>query len=169
MPLIKLIIFISSLLLFASESEAKQHCKHLLDKLHGIQAMQRHGYSSQRGLSLRAKEDKARDNWWQCEKGGQGKPKQKTKSKGKKKSNNKSSHYSKTYKHNTHINIAAGTPFKTNNVIVIKSKYQGNKKQAWLKFYQQPAQCNRPKSLAIFASCSEEKQAQRIDFEQKYK
>jgi hypothetical protein len=60
------------------------------------------------------------------------------------------------------------SPFKTNKTIVIKSKYQGNKKQAWIKFYQQPSQCNRPKSLAVFASCSEDKQAQRINFEQEY-
>ncbi|WP_114326753.1 hypothetical protein [Candidatus Colwellia aromaticivorans] len=161
MTLIKLLIFISSLLLFTSVSEAKKRCKPLLEKLHNIQAMQRSGYSSPRGLSLRAREDKARDKWWQCEQGA--KNKKKTKSKGKKSSKNKSSYSKTAYK-----KTPAGTPFKTNNVIVIKSKYQGNKKQAWLKFYQQPTQCNRPKSLAVFASCSENKQVQRINFEQEY-
>jgi hypothetical protein len=57
MHFIKLIIFISSLLLFTSESDAKKRCKSLLEKLHRIQAMQRNGYSLQRGLSLRVKED----------------------------------------------------------------------------------------------------------------
>lgn len=164
---IKLTIFISVLLLFTSVSEAKKRCKPLLEKLHNIQAMQRNSYSSKRGLSLRAKEDKARDTWWQCEKGRKTKNKKKRKSK--KDSKNKRKQSSVTYKQNTHIKTAAGTPFKTNNAIVIKSKYQGIKKQAWLKFYQQPAQCNRPKSLAVFASCSEDKQAQRINFEQEYK
>jgi hypothetical protein len=169
---IKLMIFIGAFLLFTSVSEAKKRCKPLLEKLHNIQAMQRSGYSSQRGLSLRGREDKARDKWWQCEQGrgvkAKNKTKNKTKGKDKKNSKNKSSQYSSTYKQNTKTKTIAGTPFKTNNAIVIKSKYQGNKKQAWIKFYQQPTQCNRPKSLAVFASCSEDKQAQRSDFEQEY-
>jgi hypothetical protein len=151
--------------LYSPVSEAKKRCKPLLEKLHNIQAMQRSGYSSQRGISLRAREDKARDKWWQCEQGRGRKAKSKTKKNSKKTSNQ----YSATYKKATHTKISAGTPFKTSNSIVIKSKYQGNKKRAWLKFYQQPAQCNRPKSLAVFASCSEDKQAQRFDFEQEYK
>ncbi|PCH97195.1 MAG: hypothetical protein COB83_02765 [Gammaproteobacteria bacterium] len=160
MYLIKLVIFISALLVFTPVSEAKKRCKPLLEKLHNIQAMQRNGYSSQRGVSLRAREDKARDKWWQCEQGRGGKNKKKVKKKSKKQS--------AVYKKNKQMNIPAGTPFKTNNAVVIKSKYQGSKKQAWLKYYQQPAQCNRPKSLAVFASCSEDKQTQRIDFELEY-
>lgn len=163
---IKLTIFMCTLLLFTSVSEAKKRCKPLLEKLHNVQAMQRSGYSSQRGLSLRAREDKARDKWWQCEQG-RG-TKKKTKSKSKKSSKNKSSQYSTANKGHTHKKILAGTPFNTNNAIVIKSKYHGNKKQAWIKFYQQPARCNRPKTLGVFAFCSEDKQAQRINFEQDY-
>lgn len=164
MHIVKLLIFISLFLSVICESEAKKRCKPLLEKLHNIQAMQRNGYSSKRGLSLRAKEDKARDKWWQCEKGRGAK--NKSKKKAKKENRNKSSHYSANYKQNKGTQIHAGTPFKTNSAIVVKSKYQGSKKQAWLKFYQQPAQCNRPKSLAVFASCSENKRAQRSDFEQ---
>ncbi|NQY88375.1 MAG: hypothetical protein HRT51_11645 [Colwellia sp.] len=166
MHFINIIIFISVLFLFTPTSEAKKRCKPLLEKLHNIQAMQRNGYSSQRGINLRAKEDKARDKWWQCEQGRAGKSKSKTKNKGSKK---KSSQSSGVYKQNRQIKISAGTPFKTSNAIVFKSKYQGGKKQAWLKFYQQPAQCNRPKSLAVFVYCSEDKQAQRLNFEQEYK
>jgi len=166
MHTIKLLIFISSFVLLIPEGEAKKRCKPLLEKLHNIQAMQRNGYSSKRGLSLRAKEDKARDKWWQCEQGRGAKTKNTKKAKKERK--NKSRHYSANYKQNTHTKIHAGTPFKTNSAIVVKSKYQGSKKQAWLKFYQQPVQCNRPKSLAVFASCSENKRAQRSDFEQLY-
>jgi hypothetical protein len=166
MTRIKLIIFIIALLLFTSISEAKKRCKPLLEKLHNIQGMQRNGYSSQRGLSLRGKEDKARDKWWQCEQGRGRKDKKKIKSKAQGKSKNNKS--STTYKQNLQVEISAGSPFKTNNIIVIKSKYQGSKKKAWIRFYQQPTQCNRPKSLAVFASCSEDKQAQRSDFEQEY-
>ena len=164
---IKLTIVISILALITPVSEAKKRCKPLLEKLHNIQAMQRNGYSSKRGVSLRAKEDKARDNWWQCEKGR--KTKEKKKRKNKKHSKNKKKQSGIAYKKNIPLNTGMGTPFKTNNAIVIKSKYQGIKKQAWLKFYQQPTHCNRPKSLAVFAACSENKQAQRINFEQGYK
>ena len=104
---IKLTIFMCMLLLFTPVSEAKKRCKPLLEKLHNIQAMQRSGYSSQRGLSLRAREDKARDKWWQCEQG-RG-TKKKKKSKGKKSSKNKSSQYSTTNKGHTHKKITAGT------------------------------------------------------------
>jgi len=155
---IKLIVLTGSLLLFTSVCEGKKRCKPLLEKLHNIQAMQRNGYSSKQGVSLRAKEDKARNSWWQCEQGRGEKDKKKRKSK-KKSLNN--SRYDST-------NISAGAPFKTNNVVVIKSKYQGRKKQAWLMYYQQPAHCNRPKTLAIFAFCSEDKKAQRMNFEQEY-
>lgn len=166
MYFITLAIFIGALLCISPVSDAKKRCKPFLKKLHDVQALQRKGYSSQRGVSLRAKEDKARDTWWQCEQGR--KIEQTGKSKKKKKAKAKSQYSKVTKKRNTRKKISAGTPFKTNN-IVIKSKYQGNKKQAWIKFYQQPARCRRPKSLAVFVSCSEDKQAQRINFEQEYK
>ena len=161
MDFIKLVIFFSALLFFTSTCEAKKRCKPLLEKLHNIQALQRSGYSSQRGTSLRAREDKAREKWWQCE---QGQSKNKKRSKGKSKSHD----YSSAKKQAKQKKILAGTPFKTNNSVVVKSKYHGQKKQAWIKFYKQPTQCSRPKSLAIFASCSEDKQAQRLHFEQVY-
>jgi len=158
----KLFIVIT-MLLFPQVSEAKKRCKPLLEKLHNVQAMQRSGYSTQRGDSLRAREDKARDKWWQCETG-----KSKKLSKKKKKKSKALSSSSKI-KHSKNKVIKAGTPFKTNRVVVIKSKYQGDKKRAWLGFYQQPIQCQQPKSLQVFAFCSENKQAQQTMFEQKYK
>ena len=161
---LKFVLIIIIYFLFSSVAEAKKRCKPLLEKLHNVQALQRSGHSAQRGLSLRAREDKARNNWWQCE-NGRGKKKKKSKQKTKKKSE------SKTVNSNTQLmrkKITAGTPFKTSNAIVIKSKYQGEKKQAWLKYYQQPNKCLRPKSLPVFAFCSEDKQTQRVVFEQRY-
>jgi len=144
--------------------EAKKRCKPLLAKLQNIQAMQRHGYSAKQGLSLRSREDKARKNWWQCE-NGSGKKKKKTT----KKSQRKTASYSTEKSSVNRKIIKAGTPFKTSNTIVIKSKYQGEKKRAWLAFYQQPTRCQRPKNLSVFAFCSENKQTQRAGFEQKYR
>jgi hypothetical protein len=166
---IKFIFVIILLFLFSPLCEAKKRCKPLLEKLQNIQAMQRNGYSSKRGTSLRAREDKARDNWWQCEQG-RGK---KTKSKDKKKRDSRTANYltkvkSTKNKRAKSKKIKAGNPFKTSNAIVIKSKYQGIKKRAWLAFYQQPTRCQRPKSLAEFAFCSEDKQIQRAAFEQIY-
>lgn len=143
--------------------EAKKRCKPLLAKLQNIQAMQRHGYSAKQGISLRNREDKARKNWWQCE-NGSGKKKQKSS----KKNQRKTVSYSTEKSNANRKAIKAGTPFKTNNSIVIKSKYQGEKKRAWLAFYQQPKRCQRPKNLSVFAFCSEDKQTQRAGFEQEY-
>ncbi len=156
-----LIFLITALLAFSPSTLAKKRCKPLLAKLHNVQALQRNGYSVKRGASLRAREDKARADWWQCENGSK-----KKKAKGKKSTKN-SSHKSKS-KSASHSQIKAGTPFKTTNAILIKSKYQGKKKQAWLAFYQQPKRCQRPKSLQTFAFCSENKQKQRMVFEQSY-
>ena len=164
---IKFTLFVSLLCLFSPITEAKKRCTPLLEKLHNIQAMQRNGYSSKRGASLRAREDKARDKWWQCE---QGRDK-KTNKKGQKKRDSKTAnHRSKSQKTKsvTQKKIKAGTPFKTNTAIVIKSSFQGDKQRAWLAFYQQPSRCQRPDNLQVFAFCSEDKQRQRQDFEQTY-
>ena len=149
------------LLIFPPKILAKQRCKYLLTKLHHVQALQRSGYSPKRGLSLRAKEDKARAKWWQCENSG----KKKTR---KKKKTTKNSNLSSKIKPVASSKIKAGTPFKTTHTIVVKSKYKGKKKQAWQVFYQQPKQCRWPKNIQTFAFCSEDKQAQAADFEQGY-
>lgn len=167
MNFIKVILLIALLLSITPSSHAKKRCKGLLEKLHNVQVLQRNGYSVKRAASLRAKEDKARDKWWQCEQGRKTKKKKKSKTQRSKK--NKHKQVNKVYSQKNLINKTANLPFKINNAIVVKSKYHGHKKQAWLKFYQQPNRCKRPKSLAIFASCSEDKQAQRIVFEQGFK
>ncbi len=156
---LKCLLLLAMLLLISPPLLAKKRCKALLEKLHNVQALQRNGYSSKQGNSLRVREDKARDKWWQCEKGH---------TKQKKKSGNKKSSTTINKKKTKSKKIKAGTPFKTQNAIVIQSKYQGNKKHAWLKFYQQPKRCQRPKSLSEFAFCSEDKQAQRLNFEKSY-
>lgn len=167
---IKFALFFSLLCflcLFSSLTDAKKRCTPLLEKLHNIQAMQRHGHSAKRGESLRAREDKARDTWWQCE---QGRSK-KTNTQGQKKRDSKTAeHHSQSQKTKTasQKTIKAGTPFKTSSAIIIKSSYQGDKKRAWLAFYQQPSQCQRPNNLQVFAFCSEDKQRQRVGFEQTY-
>lgn len=160
-----LILLITTLLSFSPNTIAKKRCKPLLAKLHNVQALQRNGYSVKRGVSLRAREDKARADWWQCENGKKKKAKSK-KTKGK--SASKNNHSNRTSHSVSQGKIKAGTPFETTGAIVIKSKYQGRKKQAWLAFYQQPKRCQRPKSIQTFAFCSEDKQKQRLIFEQGY-
>ncbi len=149
-------------------SEAKKRCKPLLEKLHNIQAMQRHSYSAKRGTSLREREDKARKNWWQCENSRAKKQKKATKKSATKTASSNTKTNNTNGKNVNSQKIRAGTPFKTSNSIVIKSKYQGDKKRAWLAHYQQPKKCQRPKNLSMFAFCSEDKQTQRLGFEQEY-
>lgn len=146
-----------------NEVVAKKRCKPQLEKLQKIQTMQRHGYSLKRGQSLRKQEDKARKRWWQCEHSTKRSASTKNNKKGKKRKDKSSKVKYKSLKQNL-----ASSPFNSSQPIVIKSKYHGNKKQAWLSFYQQPKQCQRPKNLTIFAFCSEDKQKQRLSFEQNY-
>ncbi len=162
------VLFVIMCFVFTPTVTAKKRCKPLLEKLHKVQALQRSGYSKNKGMSLRKREDKARDKWWQCE-NGKVKPKKKSKRKSKKKSNTYKSVNRMRSKIIDTNKAGEATPFKTNNAIVLKSKYQGKKKRAWLKYYQQPNQCRRPKNLAMFAFCSEDKQMQRIKFEKSYK
>jgi len=148
--------------------QAKKRCKPLLEKLHNVQAMQRKGYSLKRGQSLRAKEDKARAKWWQCENSSRfakSSNKKSSKKKAKKKSRD-----TQVYKPKRTSSIKKGNavPFSSSNDIVITSKYQGDKKFAWLAFYQQPVRCQRPKKLTVFAACSEDRRAQQVIFEQQY-
>ncbi len=132
--------------------------------------MQRKSYSLKKGQTLRVKEDKARDKWWQCENSSLSAFKSKygtKKKKAKKKKKKSTTHYAKLNKAILTSPKKMAT-FNQNSAIVIKSKYQGDKKRAWLQFYQQPIKCQRPKSIIVFAYCSEDKLQQRGLFELKY-
>ncbi|OUR74860.1 hypothetical protein A9Q75_19105 [Colwellia psychrerythraea] len=166
---------------YSPSSFAKKRCKPFLEKLHNIQTMQRKGYSLKRGESLRAKEDKAREKWWRCERSSLAKftaqyggKKKKTKKVSKivksKKYNalKNRSYYTKGNKalSNSQKNI---TTFNQNSAIVIRSKYQGSKQLAWSQFYSQPVKCQRPKSMSVFAYCSENKIQQQSEFDKVYR
>ena len=174
-----IVIFCFAVVLFAicysPTSLAKKRCKVFLEKLHKIQTMQRKGYSLKRGESLRAKEDKARDKWWQCENSSKAtfKAKYGAKKKKAKKYKNKKTVKNKTY-YTTMKKTSAYpkhkvTTFNQSSAIIIRSKYQGHKKQSWLDFYDKPVKCQRPKSMSIFAYCSEHKLQQQSEFEQNYR
>ena len=148
---------------FSQSSMAKKRCKPLLNKLHNVQSLQRQSHSAQKGASLRKREDKARSLWWQCENSTK-----KTKNSTQKKKKNSSQSATNQGRPKQKKIISAKDPFITNQAIVIKSKYQGKKKQAWLNYYLQPKRCIKPKSLSEFAYCSENKQIQRTSFEKVY-
>ncbi|KGJ95340.1 hypothetical protein [Colwellia psychrerythraea] len=157
------------LLIFSANTFAKKRCKPLLEKLHNAQMMQRKSYSLKRGQALRVKEDKAREKWWQCENSSLSafKSKYGTKKKKSKKQKKSTAHYAKLNKI-TLKPMKKVAIFNQDSAIVIKSKYQGNKRLAWLQFYQQPLKCQRPKNINVFAFCSEDKLQQQETFEQKY-
>ncbi|MFT6920054.1 MAG: flagella basal body P-ring formation protein FlgA [Cognaticolwellia sp.] len=166
-------IMLSSLMLMLlcasfSTTAGKKHCQDYRQKLDNIQAQQRQANTHKRSHSLSSKEAKARDRWWRCE---TGKLKAKSKSKSKqkvasKKTKNKTRSQSvplKLYK-----NSKALVPFASNNPLVMRSKYQGEKLRAWLVFYQPAKKCARPKSLQHFALCIEDKRSQQTEFEKSY-
>jgi hypothetical protein len=174
-----LIIFCLSATLFSlvysPTSFAKKRCKTFQNKLHNIQTMQRKGYSLKRGESLRIKEDKAREKWWKCEHSSKAKfqaqyggGKKKAKKVKNKKTIKNNTNFTKT---NKKLPSSKKKPkaFNQNTAIVIKSKYEGSKKQDWLTFYSQPIKCQRPKSISVFAYCSENKMKQQSEFEKNYR
>jgi hypothetical protein len=165
-------------LLFTSNANGKKRCKPFLEKLHNIQKMQRQGYSLKRGQNLRIKEDQARDKWWQCENISLAKF---TKKQGKKKKSSRKK-TQKVATRTARVTIktkstkrakvryisSSNATFNKTSAIVVKSKYQGDKNSAWLVFYQKPTKCQRPKSFAVFAYCTENKREQQSLFEQAY-
>lgn len=150
------------LILFASFNSygAKKECIVLLDKLQNIQAQQRQGQTFKSSVKLREKEDVARQNWWNCE-NNKTKPKSKTKSKKAKKkvllkNNNKP------------LVKKASQVFSSNQAIIVKGRFSGDKQLQWLSYYKRPKKCARPKTTQIFAFCMEDKTAQQDKFEAEF-
>lgn len=157
------VIFITS---FQSHA-AKKECAELLNKYHNVQSQQRQGHSLKSSISLRKREDKAREKWWDCENN-----KLKPKSKKKKTNKTKSHSKKKTIKLSQNPTKPANdttSVFSSNRNIVIKGKYTGDKQLQWLTFYKRPKKCARPKTTQVFAFCMEDKTAQQNAFEQQYK
>lgn len=134
----------------------KKHCQKYLDKLDNIQSKQRAGYSAKQGVKLAEREQKARDNWWNCQ---TGKLKKKTKK------SRKQPKYNSNKVNFKQIHIPQSNIKPLTNKLYIKGRYQGTRQQQWLDFYQQPKKCRKPKSLSAFAFCMEDKQEQQRVFE----
>lgn len=167
--LVYLIVVVFCNALLITSVHAKKRCQALKDKLYNIQAQQRSGYSNKRGQSLRLREDKAREKWWQCEHPSYGRDKRKKLSKSsKQKSKTKLAKTSQLRKKSYQAIKINDSPFASNTNIQLTTAYQGEKKHAWLRYYQRPSKCHKPKNLAMFAFCSENKQQQRLAFEQVY-
>jgi hypothetical protein len=158
------VAFVSVALFYIPVSYAgKSQCQSYLDKLRNVQSQQRQGHSFKKSKSLNKRETKARKVWWQCERGllktNKSRPKKK----------NKPTKVATTYPLSTYSNKARAklnqSPFQTSNALVIKSRYQGKQLQAWLKYYQQPKQCMRPKTTKQFAFCVEDRRLQQMSFE----
>jgi hypothetical protein len=169
-----LMLFYASFLATAG----KKNCQGYRQKLDNIQAQQRQANTHKRSHSLSSKEAKARDRWWRCE---TGKLKAKSKAKGKSKSKQEKKSKQKVASQQTknktrsqsaalklYKNSKALVPFASNNPLVMRSKYQGEKLWAWLVFYQPAKKCARPKSIQDFALCVEDKRSQQTKFEKSY-
>jgi len=143
----------------------KKQCQNYRKKLDNIQTQQRQASSLKRSNSLSTREVKARDIWWRCETG-----KLKVKSKKKKRKVSKSKKLSSNQQASTkqYRNNKPLVPFASSSPVVVRSKYQGEKLQAWLIFYQRKKMCARPKSMQQFAACVEDKHSQQIEFEKSY-
>ena len=169
----KIIIFsllTMSLLFSMTVTAGKKHCKGYRSKLDNVQTQQRQSNSNKRSQSLAVKESKARNTWWQCE---TGKLKPKTKKKKQKKvakQRRKKSLKSTTVRaeQKPYKAIKPLIPFASDHPVVVRSKYQVEKLQAWLSFYKPAKMCARPKSTQQFAACVEDKRRQQIEFDNYY-
>ncbi len=169
-------LFFIVLVTFSTASFAgKKKCKPYLEKLHQVQSLQRAGYSAKQGNRLKAREDKARTKWWQCERGLLKTSKAKTKKTKTAKTKEKIKRLkNKEIKNrqlkNERLNKALlaktnGSAYSVKSVVV-KQKYQGEKQRRWLRFYQKPKKCGRPKNMSTFTYCIEDKNTQQLAFEQ---
>jgi hypothetical protein len=155
------IAFLSAVLLYIPASYAgKNQCQSYLDKLRNVQSQQQKGHSFKQGERLNKREAKARKKWCQCERG----LLKTSKSRKKKKKKAPKKYQLATDTQKTRIKLNQ-SPFQTSNALVIKSRYQGKQLQAWLKYYQQPKQCQRPKTTKQFAFCVENRRSQQMSFE----
>ncbi|TWX53003.1 hypothetical protein [Colwellia hornerae] len=161
------IFFISLALTFSHQSYAeKKHCQFYADKLHNIQSQQRQGHSLKRSESLKKQQESAREKWWQCQQGQLKKPtsnKQNIQKKKQRKNSVKGQHLSGSSA--SDVKKTRIEPFETSAALVLKSRYQGKKLQAWLEYYQQPKQCSRPKTIKKFAFCVENRRTQQLAFD----
>ncbi|MFT5755722.1 MAG: hypothetical protein ACI9LM_000434 [Alteromonadaceae bacterium] len=157
-----ILIVVVALLFLSPVYAGKKQCQSYLKKIHNIQSLQRQAHSLKSSNSLNKREHKARNKWWQCEQG-------KLPIKHKKKSKNKKVKITKA-KNRLDLNLPVKkvVPFATKKGLVFKGKFQGNKQFVWLKYYQQPKGCIRPKSTKKFAYCMEDKLKQQENFEKEY-
>jgi hypothetical protein len=158
------IFFIGIMLTFSYESYAgKKECQSYTDKLRNVQSQQRQGHGLKRSESLNKQEKVARKKWWQCERGRLKRVKGKRKKKQKNIVANIHQPLSATLSRD--IKKGSSKPFQTSAPVVIKSRYQGKQLQAWLKYYQQPKKCLRPRTTRQFAYCVENRRTQQLAFE----
>jgi hypothetical protein len=159
------VIFIGIALVLSQVSYAgKKQCQSYLEKLRNVQSQQKQGHSLKRGESLNKLEAKAIDIWWPFE--------QCNLKKAKRIKKKKQSHKNKRAKQRS-LNVGSldytskvnANPFQTSAPLVLKSRFQGKKLQAWLLYYQQPKKCVRPKSTKQFAFCVENRREQQLAFE----
>ena len=159
----KLAVFSVIFLYIPVSYASKTQCQPYLEKLRNVQSQQRQGHSVKRSESLNKREVKARKKWWQCERG-----LLKT-AKSRKKKKQQSTKLIKKHQLATYTKKKGGkfnkSPFKTSNALVIKSRYQGRQLAAWLKYYQQPKKCQRPKTTKQFVFCVENRRSQQMSFE----
>jgi hypothetical protein len=158
------IFFVGIMLTFSYESYAgKKECQSYADKLRNVQSQQRQGHGLKRSEKLNKQEKVARKKWWQCERGLLKKVKSNHKKKQRNIAINIHQPLSATFSRD--VKKGSSKPFQTSAPVVIKSRYQGKKLQAWLKYYQQPKKCVRPKTTRQFAYCVENRRTQQLAFE----
>lgn len=136
-------------LFISSPAIAQQDCTQAMENLKNHQKIMRKGYSATQGEKLRNKERKLFDAYQTCLKFPASHSTRRT---------SEARNGKKKQKTTSTFNYSDAPQIKwQNKSLSFRGKFSGEKQKAWLRYYKQPKQCGKPKSLQVFAWCTEHK------------
>ncbi len=148
------VILILAFLIASNPILAKSKCEDEWNALKSIQSQMR-----QRSTEyLRVEEHKKHDEYQNCRKGKTNNKNSEGKNSQKKYSTSKKYYLQKKLRNS--FNSSA---------VNMKTKFKGEKQQAWLDYYTTPKDCISPKSTAKFAKCLDERDNKAIEFDLNWK
>lgn len=148
--MLKILITIG-LLIVSNQTFANSKCEREWNDLKSIQTQMRHKSTEY----LRNKERDKHKEYQNCRKG-----KKKKSKKYKTKAN-----YNKQSTNNTYRKYTSNT---ITNTVSLKGKFNGDKQDAWVKYYDKPQECVEPKDISQFSRCLKYRDEKARDFDREW-
>jgi len=150
------ILWIISLLVVSNQVYAKSKCELEWNALKTVQSQLRHKSSEY----LRKKEHQKHNKYQNCRKGRKKKSKSyKTITTYKKQTKTYKKYYSNQYARNSF----------SNSPVKMKSKFKGEKQDAWIQYYKTPKECFKPESISKFSKCVDYRNDKAKEFDAAWK